>query len=217
MRVVGLAGSPRAWNSSTLRLVTAAAMGASGEGADVEVIEAAHLSIRRCRGCGRCFSTGRCVQDDDLSYLLERLDAADGVIMGSPAYAGGVTAPVETIMERMVDAAHCRRFEGKYCAAISISRDGDERYVLEHIGRFLDGCGLAMVGGLAVHFGGEGDLLESASTVGRELAMAINEKRRFPEHEEAKERFLRDFRETIVSNRETWAHDYRHWLEKGWV
>ncbi len=217
MRVVGLAGSPRAWNSATLRLVEAVARGAAAEGADVEVIEAAHLSIRRCRGCGRCFATGRCVHDDDLSFLMERLEAADGIIMGSPAYAGGVTAPVETIMERMCDAAHCRRLEGKYGAAISISRDGDERYVLDHIGRFLDGCGLAVVGGLAVQFGQEGDPAGPASTLGKKLATAIREKRLFPEHEEAKERFLRDFRETIVSNQETWAPDYRHWREKGWV
>lgn len=217
MRVIGLAGSPRAWNSATLRLVEAAAEGAAGAGADIEVIEAAHLNIRRCRGCGRCFATGRCAQDDDFSYLAERMEAADGIIMGSPSYAGGVTSPVETIMERMCDAAHCRRFEGKYGAAISISRDGDEGYVLEHIGRFLDGCGVAVAGGLAASFDGKGDALAMAEELGKELSLAISERRLYPEHEEAKERFLREFGETIVSNKERWAHDYRYWREKGWV
>ncbi len=217
MRVVGLAGSPRAWNSATLKLVEAAAAGAASAGADVEVIEAAHLNIRRCRGCGRCFATGRCAQDDDLPFLLERLEAADGIIVGSPAYAGGVAAPVETIMERMCDAAHCRRLEGKYGAAIAVSRHGDGRYVREHIGRFLEGCGAAVTGGLAAELDGEGDPAEAAAALGRGLAAAIRERRRYPEHEASKEHFLRDFRDTIVSNKETWAHDYRHWREKGWV
>lgn len=214
MRVLGLAGSPRAWNSTTLKLVEAAAR---GSGADVEIIEAAHLNIKRCRGCGRCFRTGRCCQDDDLPYLLERLAAADGIILGSPAYAGGVTAPVEAIVERMGDAAHCRRFEGKYGVAISISRDGGERYVLDHLGRFLEGCGVAVVGGLAESFDKRDEALAGAAELGKRLAAAIREKRRCPEHEDAKALFLRDFRETIVANKETWAYDYRYWLEKGWV
>ena len=220
MKVFCLAGSTRAWNSVTLKLVEAAARGAKGVGAETVVVELAHLNIKRCRGCGDCFRTGECCQDDDLSYLLERLASADGIVVGSPSYAGSVTSYVETLMERMADTAHCRSFEGKYGASIAVSRDGDERYVLGHIDRFLDHCGVAVVGGLGVSAGSKADLecaLANATALGRGLADAIVQKRRYPEHEDSKALFLRDFRETIVAHKETWAYDYRHWLEKGWV
>jgi multimeric flavodoxin WrbA len=217
MRVVGLAGSPRAWNSVTLKLVEAVTL---GTGAEAGVIEAAHLNIKRCFGCGECYRTGRCRQDDDMSYLLERLTEADGIVVGSPAYAGGVTAPVETIMERMTDAARCRRFDGKYGVAVSVSRDGDERFVLGRLEKFLGDCGIAVVGGLGVSLGDKAsldDALITATALGKELAAAVREKRRYSGHEEAKALFLKEFRETIVANEETWAHDYRYWLEKGWL
>ncbi|HTX43950.1 MAG TPA: flavodoxin family protein [Methanocella sp.] len=217
MKVFGLAGSPRAWSSVTLKLVEAVVRGAAAEGADIEVVEAAHLNIKRCRGCGECFGTGRCGQDDDLAFLLERMALADGIIVGSPAHAGGVAAPVETIMERMADTAHCRRFEGKYGVSVSVSRNGDERFALGHIDRFMDDCGVAVVGRLGASPGDRYDALAGAEALGRELAGAIREKRQYPEHEGSKALFLRNFRETIVAHRETWAHDYRFWLEKGWV
>ena len=220
MKVFCLAGSTRAWNSVTLKLVEAAARGAKGAGAETEVVELAHLNIKRCRGCGDCFRTGRCCQDDDLSYLLERLTLADGIVVGSPTYAGGVTSSVETVMERMADAAHCRSFEGKYGVSISVSREGDERYALGHIDRFLDHCGVSIVGELGVSLGpnaGLGEALANAAGLGKSLVAAIADKRRYTEHEDSKALFLRDFRETIVAHKETWAHDYRYWLEKGWV
>ena len=218
MKVFGLTGSPRAWNSVTLRLVEAAARGAAAEGAETEIAEAAHLSIRRCRGCGECFMTGRCGLDDDIPYLLEKLALADGIIVGSPAYAGGVSAAVETIIGRMADTAHCRRLEGRYGVTISVSRDGDDRFVLGHIGRLMDECGVAVTGTLGASPGaGLDDALAGAEALGRDLAAAIREKRRCPGHDDAKALFLRDFRETIVAHKETWAHDYRYWLEKGWI
>lgn len=218
--VLGIAGSPRARDSVTMGLVEAAADGAADAGADAEVLKAAQLVIGRCRGCGECSRTGRCALNDDLAYLLERLDAADGIILGSPSSAGGVASPIATIMGRMDDVARCRRLEGRYGAAIAVSRDGDEGYVLGRLGRFLDGCGVAVTGGLAVGLGenasGE-EALPRAAALGRELVAAIREKRRFPAHEAAMAQFIRDFRATIEEKKDTWAFDYSYWREKGWL
>ncbi len=79
----------------------------------------------------------------------------------------------------------------------------------------MDGCGFAVSGGLAVRPSREA--LADAAGLGADLAAAIREKRRCPEHEASKAKFLREFRETIVAHKETWPHDYRHWQEKGWL
>jgi multimeric flavodoxin WrbA len=216
MRVLGIAGSPRARNSVTQRLVEAAVLGA----ASTEVIHVASLSLRRCKGCGECFRTGRCPQDDDLCHVLGRMLSADGIVLGSPAYAGGVASPVETLFERMGDVVHCRRLEGRYGLCIAVSRDGDERFVAAQMSRFLSRCGVSVMGSLAVAAGDERSIEDAAlaaGALGKELADAIAQKRPSPEQEGSRAEFLREFKPAITANKERWAHDYRYWREKGWV
>lgn len=218
MKVLGLAGSPRAWSSLTLKLVEAGVRGAAEAGANVDVIEVAHLNVRRCLGCGECFRAGKCPLDDDLQYLLERVRAADGIILGSPAYAGGVTASVEAIMERLGDVIHCRGLEGKYGFALCVSRGGDGDFVAANIGRFLGACGVTVTGNLGVAAGKPMDAaFEESRALGRDLVAAINEKRTYPRQEESRVAFLREFKENILANKDHWPHDYRYWREKGWV
>ncbi len=220
MKILGLAGSPRAWSSLTLKLVEAGARGAAEAGARVDVIEVAHLNIRRCLGCGECFRAGKCPLDDDLQYLLDRVRAADGIILGSPAYAGGVTASVESLMERLGDVIHCRGLEGKYGFTLCVSRAGDENFVASHMGRFLGACGVTVTGGPGVLADARNPMdvaFEESRALGRDLVAAIKEKRPYPEQERSKAAFLREFKENVVENKEKWPHDYRCWLEKGWL
>jgi multimeric flavodoxin WrbA len=216
MRVVGIAGSPRARNGVTQRLVEAAVLGA----ASTEVIHVASLGLRRCKGCGECFRTGRCPQDDDLCYVLGRMMSADGIVLGSPAYAGGVTSPVEMLFERMGDVVHCRRLEGRYGFCIAVSRDGDERFVASQMSHFLSNCGVSVTGSLAIAADDERTIenaILAAGAMGKDLADAIAQKRRSPEYEGDRAEFLKSFRESVVANKDRWAHDYRYWHEKGWV
>ncbi len=153
MRVIGLAGSPRGTNSVTLRLLEAGLRGAAGSGAECALIDMASLNIGRCKDCGECYRTGRCAGDDDLSYVVDNMLASDGIILSSPAFAGGVTSVVECLMDRMGDAAHCRALEGKYGFSISASRNGEEAFVVAHMNRFLEDIGVATVGSVSLAAG----------------------------------------------------------------
>ena len=220
MKILGLAGSPRGKKSITLRLVEAGVAGAIAAGAEGTLIDISSMTILRCKGCGECYRTGRCTQDDDLYFVLESMIAADGLIIGSPAYGGGITPKAECLMERLGDVARCRLLEGKFGFSISVSRDGDEELVAALINRFLNGCGVTTTGHFSLSADKNGlpdGAMAEARRLGADLAIAIKECRRYPAQEEAWTRSLGEFEETVRANKEEWPHDYEHWLKKGWL
>jgi len=105
MKFIGINGSPRkSWNTHTL--VEEALKGAANRGAETELI---HLYDLRFRGCISCFeckrtggpSVGRCAAKDDLKPVLEKIEAADGLVIGSPIYIGEVSASTRALIERL--------------------------------------------------------------------------------------------------------------------
>ncbi|MDR1165316.1 MAG: flavodoxin family protein [Deltaproteobacteria bacterium] len=104
--VVGLNGSPRkSWNTASL--VAKALEGAQSVGAQTELIHLYDLSYKGCASCFACkkkktYLNGKCALKDDLSPVLERLETAQGVIMGSPIYLGDVTAATRAFWERYI-------------------------------------------------------------------------------------------------------------------
>ncbi len=79
--------------------------GAESAGAETEYINLFDLSYTGCRSCMACKRKGaercRCFWKDDLSPLLDRIFAADALIIGSPVYLGDITSQVHGLIERL--------------------------------------------------------------------------------------------------------------------
>lgn len=73
------------------------------KGADIEVFNLREKSISPCLACNACKSkdTPQCVQKDDMSDLLVRLDACDALVVASPVYFGMVNGPAKTFLDRI--------------------------------------------------------------------------------------------------------------------
>ena len=104
MKTVLLNGSPRKnWN--TALMLQEARRGAESAGAETEYVNLFDLSYTGCRSCMACKRKGgarcKCFWKDDLSPLLDRIFAADALILGSPIYLGDVTSQVHGLMERL--------------------------------------------------------------------------------------------------------------------
>jgi len=99
VQVIGLAGSPRR-GGNTETLLDQALAGAASRGAATEKIIISHLRLGPCRGCERCFETGRCVIRDDYQQLYDRLLAVEGVIVAAPIYFTGVNAQTKVVIDR---------------------------------------------------------------------------------------------------------------------
>jgi multimeric flavodoxin WrbA len=105
MKVMAINGSPRKqWNTATL--LNKALEGAASQGAETEMIHLYDFDFKGCKSCFACRlkegkSYGRCAQRDEITPVLERVEKADALILGSPIYLGTITGEMKTFFERV--------------------------------------------------------------------------------------------------------------------
>ena len=58
-------------------------------GIETELVYLGKKPIAGCIACGKCYQTRRCVFQDQVNEILNRLDEYDGLIVGSPVYYAG--------------------------------------------------------------------------------------------------------------------------------
>ncbi|AQT68600.1 2-amino-4-deoxychorismate dehydrogenase [Anaerohalosphaera lusitana] len=106
-KVIGIVGSYRE-NGTIDAAVSAALEGAQKAGAQTEKIFLPNKKIAFCRNCRICtqdenvWPRGSCPIDDDMNDILSKIDAADGLILGSPVNFGTTTAIMKSFIERLV-------------------------------------------------------------------------------------------------------------------
>lgn len=106
MHVIGINGSPRKnWNTATM--VAKALEGAAAQGATTEQFHLYDLNFKGCTSCFACKirggkSYGKCVLNDDLAPVLDRIATADALVIGSPIYFGAVTGETRSFLERLL-------------------------------------------------------------------------------------------------------------------
>lgn len=106
MKIIAINGSPRkTWNTATLLQNTLD--GAALQGAETEMIHLYDLEFKGCTSCFACKlkdgkSYGKCALHDELTPVLESIEEADALILGSPIYFGTVTGEMRCFMERLL-------------------------------------------------------------------------------------------------------------------
>jgi multimeric flavodoxin WrbA len=72
------------------------------EGISVEVVNVGDKNIHGCIDCRKCKTSGRCViAGDPVNECFEKINAADGLILGSPVYYGGVAGTFKSFLDRL--------------------------------------------------------------------------------------------------------------------
>jgi len=97
--VVMFNGSPRKGGNTQLCLERVQ-RGLDAEGISSEIVPLAEKRIEPCRACMSCAGERRCIQEDDLNEMIEKMVAADGIIIGSPTWFGSVSGWVKNLIDR---------------------------------------------------------------------------------------------------------------------
>lgn len=99
--IVVLVGSVRKHGNTEL-LAQSFVEGAK-EKNQVTVISVADYKVNPCIGCNACFSTEnhRCVQQDDMELVYDKLKDADLVAVASPVYFYGISAQLKALVDRL--------------------------------------------------------------------------------------------------------------------
>ena len=69
-------------------------------GLNSNIIELKHKAIQPCTGCGKCFETRRCVQNDDFNAIYCEIIKSDIIFIVSPHYAP-IPAKLAALLEKM--------------------------------------------------------------------------------------------------------------------
>lgn len=94
-----LSGSPRKGGNSDL-LCDEFAKGAQEAGHQVEKIRVQEQKIGPCLACYGCRGTGVCVQKDDMAAILEKIVAADVLVLATPVYFYSMDGQLKTLIDR---------------------------------------------------------------------------------------------------------------------
>jgi len=108
MRVLALNGSPRS-GGAVARGIAAMAARLAAEGVETETLHVGGLHVRGCMACMECRRSGRgCAigaGGDPLGEAREKAIAADGLILGSPTYYGGIAGAFKCLLDRLFFSA----------------------------------------------------------------------------------------------------------------
>ncbi len=146
MKIVAILGSPRASGNSayiTNRLLEAARK----LGAETQSFALNTLKYRGCQACMACkTSSEKCVQQDDLTPVLEAVRNADVLVMASPIYYGDITGQMKTFFDRTYsyftpdylqpDKKRSRLVDGKKCVMVLTQGIPDENYFADVCPRY---------------------------------------------------------------------------------
>ena len=108
MKIVAINGSPRK-NGNTAQCLEAAGREVRAVGVEFQVFQPGP-DVRPCMACYHCLNTGslRCVREDDgVNDIIAACIGADGILLASPVYHGGIAGGMKCVLDRLMLAAGC--------------------------------------------------------------------------------------------------------------
>lgn len=100
-KILVISASPRkGGNSDTL--CDEFIRGAQEAGNGTEKVFLRDNKIGYCTGCGVCNSTHKCVQQDDMAAILDKMVKADVIVLATPVYFYTMDAQMKTLIDRTV-------------------------------------------------------------------------------------------------------------------
>ena len=138
--ILGICGSPR--NQATEYVLRKALSVLEAQGFRTTFYSIRGKKIGFCIHCDYCLKTHQgCAIIDDVQELYARLTEAEGIIIASPVYNGGISAQTKAVMDRCraLLAANPQVFKGKLGMAITIGGDriGGQEPAIEQIMAFF--------------------------------------------------------------------------------
>lgn len=102
---------------------------------------------RRCTGAlpaGHCKDQpGRCAFDDIVNRVLEKMEHADGLVIGSPVYYASANGTLISLLDRMFYAGSC--FAYKPACVVCSARRGGTTATYDQLNKYLSISGMIQV------------------------------------------------------------------------
>lgn len=157
MKALAINGSPRPGGNTEIMLKKVLEPLAAA-GWDTEMLRIGGKAVRGCMACMKCVEkkNGRCIiENDPINEYLEKMYAADAIILGSPTYFADVTSELKALIDRagFVALANGGVFSGKIGAAVVAVRRGGATHVFNTINHMFLTSSMIVPGSLYWNLG----------------------------------------------------------------
>jgi multimeric flavodoxin WrbA len=134
MKVVLINGSPHA-NGTTARALSEVASSLNKNGIETEIITVGDKEVVGCNVCCYCVEHGKCVKDDIVNEVIEKIEHADGVVVGSPVYFASLNGTLKSLLDRVFFAK--KSFANKPAAAVAVARRAGTTSTIDIINKYF--------------------------------------------------------------------------------
>jgi multimeric flavodoxin WrbA len=141
MKVVAFNGSARP-DGNTSILLRHVFCELEKEGIETELVQLSGKTIHGCLACRECSRNKdrRCAQKSDFgNECIDKMAAADGILLGSPTYVADVSPEIKALMDRacLVSKANGGMFRRKAGAAVVAVRRAGAMHAFDALNHFF--------------------------------------------------------------------------------
>lgn len=136
MKVLLINGSPRG-KGNTYVALSEVARTLEENGVEAEIVSIGANAVQGCIACGRCMELGRCVFNDALyNNVREKLETADGIVVGSPVYYAGPNGSLCALLDWLFfSASPLLRY--KPAASVAVCRRGGASATFDRLNKYF--------------------------------------------------------------------------------
>ncbi|MFA6075824.1 MAG: flavodoxin family protein [Negativicutes bacterium] len=149
MKIIAFNGSPRK-NGNTSILIDTVLNELQQQGITTEHINVGSKQLQGCIGCMKCFENqnNKCIlANDEVNNYLEKMIAADGIIIGSPVYCADLSAQTKAFIDRVSMVACANNIlQRKVAAAVVAVRRAGSVHTFHSINNFFTITQMVVVG-----------------------------------------------------------------------
>lgn len=135
MKVLLINGSPNE-KGCTYTALSEVESELNKSGIDTEIIHIGKKAIQGCTACMKCKEgEPRCVFDDGVNTLLEKMKTCSGLVIGSPVYYASANGSLIAFLDRLFYSGNC--FAHKPGASIVSARRAGTTAALDQLNKYL--------------------------------------------------------------------------------
>ena len=135
MKVLLINGSPKA-DGCTYTALCEVKKELEQNGVEAEIFHVGSRPIAGCLGCKACIKLGKCVQNDVVNEVLEKIEEADGFVFGTPVHYAAASGAITSFLDRLF-YSNSKKLADKPGAAIVSCRRGGATAAFDQMNKYF--------------------------------------------------------------------------------
>ena len=136
MKVIILNGSPKAEGNTAMALHEAERI-LNQQGIDTEWIHVGHKPVHGCIACNKCWDNGICAFGDIVNDIAQKMESADGLLVGSPVYFASANGTLLSLLDRLFYSSLHKDWTMKVGAAVAVARRGGATATMDVLNKYF--------------------------------------------------------------------------------